>query len=414
MTMCSNILNRENAACRASPRTGVTLIELLVVVAIIAVIAAVSIGALMVIPEHARTKGTESLIAKINGKLVQRLDQFNSRRETITTLSSVDLPLAANEPSLARVIATVRTMRQTFPEWFEILPARASDGFDNDGDGQVDETVNVDTNGDGTPDTAVCDEIVAGQWNPLDIGGTVAPEQTGIDLPAAAKAHLKFVQRVFADTTLRPSGEGFMLFEARHQPETARAECLYMIVTAGGTETSEFAPNEIGDTDEDGLPEFVDKWKRPILFFLWPTNYTSPRQKPGSETNPDDPNQLLTEWNPNPPGDDTGWWGETSPRNTRPLRLLFESLYFSLSDPSDPLNKPKAYRTYPLIVSAGGDGGFGLQTPGPLGNGTMGDMDDVGTIGVTVYKRAERIANSSLDGYAMDHDNVDNHGLKVK
>jgi hypothetical protein len=51
----------------------------------------------------------------------------------------------------------------------------------------------------------------------------------------------------------------------------APAECLYMIVTLAGGEDarSQFTPDEVGDTDGNGLPEFIDGWGRPIFFLRW-------------------------------------------------------------------------------------------------------------------------------------------------
>jgi competence protein ComGC len=340
----------------------VTLIELLIVIAIIALIAAVSIGSLMLIPEHARARGTEALIAKINSKLVQRLDQFNARRTSIQSLTSCDLVLANQEPNLAHLIAMVRTMRQEFPESFD----RTRDLVDNDFDGSTDEA----------------DEIIAGDWSPVDTNGTGSPEQSAAELPSRAVAHLAHMQRVYNDNTLRPSQSSF---QSAHRPETASAECLFMIVTANGSDTEEFVPGETADTDEDGLPEFVDKWGNPIQFFLWPTHYRSPRQKPGSETNPDDPNQLLTE------AAGSSWWTAQSA-----FRSRFEQLFFSLTNSAG--SGPQAYRTYPLIVSAGPDQGFGLVEV------STGVFDN----------RAIRITTPSQDGYGMDADNIDNHGLQVR
>lgn len=366
-----------------SKRAAMTLIELLVVIAIIALLAVVSIGALMAVPEHARVRGTEALIAKIDSKLAQRLNQFNSRRDTIRTLASCDLILSNNEPSLGRIIAIFRTMRQEFPETFDAsnYNAPATDGIDNDDDGATDEL----------------DELISADWYPVNLTGSAVPSQSQRELSAAALGHLAYMQRVIMDSTLRPNQVPFRSLHEIHR-ETTRAECLYMIVTADGTDTSEFAPNEIKDTDEDGLPEFVDKWGNPIQFFLWPSYYTSPRQKPGEETNPDDPNQLLTE------GSTTGWW------TAQPaLRLRFEALFFSLTHMTT-TTRPQGYRMSPLIVSAGPDGGFGLMTAGPGPDGIMGTMDDMGT----VDKRAIRITNTAIEGFGMDRDNIDNHSLRVR
>src|SRR5262245_43777688 len=97
------------ASCmpRANRPRGFTLVELLVVVAIVALLAALSIGALMTIPERARIRGTEATIAKIDAKLTQMLGEFNERRSTIRTIPA-DLTLSGNQPNLARVIAVTR------------------------------------------------------------------------------------------------------------------------------------------------------------------------------------------------------------------------------------------------------------------------------------------------------------------
>jgi prepilin-type N-terminal cleavage/methylation domain-containing protein len=59
------------------------------------------------------------------------------------------------------------------------------------------------------------------------------------------------------------------------------AECLYLII-ACGTEDSDalahFSQSDIGDTDGDGLAEFLDGWGRPISWLRWPAGFASPRQ----------------------------------------------------------------------------------------------------------------------------------------
>ena len=41
----------------------------------------------------------------------------------------------------------------------------------------------------------------------------------------------------------------------------------------------EFTDKEVQDTDNDGLPEFVDAWGQPLQFFRWPTLYHSDLQR---------------------------------------------------------------------------------------------------------------------------------------
>jgi prepilin-type N-terminal cleavage/methylation domain-containing protein len=105
---------------------------------------------------------------------------------------------------------------------------------------------------------------------------------------------------------------------ANHSHQTARAEMLYaLLVESSGPLGSvfsrdDFTSKEVMDTDQDGLPEFVDAWGQPLQFFRWPLLYHSDIQRgqviaAGSlqiaypydtvfenrEQNPLDPNQQL-------------------------------------------------------------------------------------------------------------------------
>jgi hypothetical protein len=60
------------------------------------------------------------------------------------------------------------------------------------------------------------------------------------------------------------------------------AECLYMILAnmrdGDGVATDLFTSSEVGDTDGDGMPEFIDPWGLPIYFLRWAPNLTTPLQ----------------------------------------------------------------------------------------------------------------------------------------
>jgi type II secretory pathway pseudopilin PulG len=72
---------------------------------------------------------------------------------------------------------------------------------------------------------------------------------------------------------------------SNHRHETARSEVLYaLLVNGSGPQGSafspdDFSPSEVIDTDQDGLPEFVDAWGHPLQFYRWPTHHASPVQK---------------------------------------------------------------------------------------------------------------------------------------
>ena len=122
---------------------------------------------------------------------------------------------------------------------------------------------------------------------------------------------------------------------AKHTHKTARAEMLYAILVEGlgplGSvfTSDEFTSREVKDTDGDGLPEFVDAWGEPILFFRWPIYFgtvagSSDSQKGSNpyigypdtrQLDPLDPNQLLVS---------PGWWSDYgNPSFTTPVASSF-------------------------------------------------------------------------------------------
>lgn len=106
-------------------------------------------------------------------------------------------------------------------------------------------------------------------------------------------------------------------------PQYQGAECLYMIValTRDGTRNGLefFSENEIGDKDNDGMPEIHDGWGNPIEFLRWAPGVESPLQSRDVEENP---------------------------------------------DPFDPLPRGATanYGLFPYIFSAGNDGKYGIAT----------------------------------------------------
>lgn len=115
------------------------------------------------------------------------------------------------------------------------------------------------------------------------------------------------------------------------------AECLHMIVSRSLNEPGvmeQFRDDEIGDTDKDGAPEFLDAWARPIFFIRWPLAASSPLASGSAGIN--SPIQIVD-----------------------PLRH---------HDPFDPERvDANGFATYPLIMSGGPD-----QIAGIMGTGTTG------------------------------------------
>ena len=104
-------------------------------------------------------------------------------------------------------------------------------------------------------------------------------------------------------------------------PALEGAECLYMIVSRGGIEPDlleQFRSDELGDTNGNGAPEFLDGWGNPIGFIRWAPGFAgSVLQKPDA---------------------------------------------VNFHDPFDPQrNDVAGYALVPLIVSAGPDGLVGIN-----------------------------------------------------
>lgn len=114
----------------------------------------------------------------------------------------------------------------------------------------------------------------------------------------------------------------------------AAAELLYMIVMADPVGAGMFSEGEVGDNDQDGLPEFVDGWGRPIRYILWPAGFF---RTDNCETEL----QATT--------------------NTNDAKFVH--------DPFDTANiEPGTPALYPLIYSAGPDGIYDINRGTTSGN----------------------------------------------
>jgi prepilin-type N-terminal cleavage/methylation domain-containing protein len=109
------------------------------------------------------------------------------------------------------------------------------------------------------------------------------------------------------------------------------AESLVLTLVANATQGDEmelFREDEFGDTDRDGIREFLDGWQRPIFFIRWPSGFA---------------NYSLA---------------------MNPDRLNFASLSAARPDALDlyRIDSNSGFSLLPLIYSAGPDGGSDTGT----------------------------------------------------
>jgi len=173
-------------------------------------------------------------------------------------------------------------------------------------------------------------------------------------------------------------------------PLFSGAECLYMIVERSGYDPDAlefFRSNEIGDVDQDGKPEFLDGWGRPIAFLRWAPGFVS------------DPSSVTL-----------------NPRRYSPIQVA-DSV--NAHDPLDPTGRdPAAYALVPLIYSAGPDGALGSPADDVTGYGlqlgpTGGWLTNAGTLLPNLCTGPAATVGTPLSGNES-LDNITNHDLLKK
>ncbi|MDR1485132.1 MAG: prepilin-type N-terminal cleavage/methylation domain-containing protein [Planctomycetaceae bacterium] len=172
---------------------------------------------------------------------------------------------------------------------------------------------------------------------------------------------------------------------------TESAELLYLIIANLDPEALEnLTASEIGDTDGNGLLEFIDGWGRPIAFIRFAPGFA------GTDRQPDlirirealslaSSNDLI---NGSPP----------LPENER-IRIINQ-----WQDPFDPeMLTRDSWFLYPVIVSAGRDGLWGIEITRVNGNSSSDppiSTSDPFSTGATIGRP---------DDSNSHHDNIHNH-----
>jgi prepilin-type N-terminal cleavage/methylation domain-containing protein len=131
-------------------------------------------------------------------------------------------------------------------------------------------------------------------------------------------------------------------------PSYQGAECLYMIISemndVGGNGLDFLQEGEIGDVDDDKMPEILDGWGNPIEFIRWPYGFLSGGLGADGAWNTADDDPSLSAVMVNDP--------DNAPDPFDPL-----GVYLDLSSGN------KRYPAlYPLLYSAGPDGKYDIAS----------------------------------------------------
>jgi hypothetical protein len=158
------------------------------------------------------------------------------------------------------------------------------------------------------------------------------------------------------------------------------AECLYLVImnaTGDGEARTLFSKQDIGDVDEDGLPEFVDGWGNSIGWIRWPAGVVSDLQtknpdgtRPGETDH--DPFDLYRRDSPTVIKPDISLYacpGSPNPPLGGPNNTPFQTTYQvnmrnRMQQASPTKSHLLAYRLVPLVYSGGADGESAMQFAG--------------------------------------------------
>jgi prepilin-type N-terminal cleavage/methylation domain-containing protein len=326
-----------SALCTPKSLRAFTLVELLITMVILAILAAMTLGAASSAMESARRSRTKSLIKKIDTLLMERYDSYATRRFDVRA-EITGQPYNSSYTHSIEYLARNGQMRPSDRGQFladaRLLGLRELMKYE-------------------MPD----------RWS--DIANQAYPfpnAQNDPDILATIPALARtYYRRLLLAQTSAPSPEAFLANQG--------AECLYITImfgTGDGEARSLFSAQDIGDTDNDGAPEFLDGWGKPINYIRWPAGF-APRL--------DDPTSGLSSMmtgDGEADHDPLDVARRDSPLASRAANVLnyldpvFKNdLQLVISRNQRVVNgetRFAAFRLMPLIYSAGPDGEYGWIT----------------------------------------------------
>lgn len=191
-----------------SCRSGFTLTEMLVGVAIVLMLMSLTAAAINAARNASKISQTQVTISKIEQIIAEQLRRYDSRYIPDSTISGAELSFSSSDTAAQKRACYIRARLINGD-----MPDRWAD------------VAWLDANGT----TSSAQENYKALWN----SRTVTPDD----------------------------------------PDRDSAECLFMAIMLGGfadcLDCGPMRSAEIGDSDGDGLPEFLDAWDNPIGFLLW-------------------------------------------------------------------------------------------------------------------------------------------------
>lgn len=234
---------------------------------------------------------------------IERIDQALQQRWDGYLTRAIPINLPANMPP--EVVATARL--QAIRDLMRTeLPDRITDVSED-------------------PVTTVFTYITPGTGVPVNYS-------MALKIPSVQRGYRRRCMAILGPNPNNPTLPNYANWKSSYED----SECLYLVLSAMNEEGTNavldyFPPSEIGDVDKDGMPEILDAWGNPIVFLRWAPGFYSDRQSQNGITDPDPFDPLKVD-----------------PRYRD----------------SDTTNDP--YLLFPLIMSAGSDGVYDINTDGSV------------------------------------------------
>jgi prepilin-type N-terminal cleavage/methylation domain-containing protein len=232
-----------------NPRWGFTLVELMVVLVILSILGSLMLAGLNVARARSRTEKTRGTLSKLNGVINAQFESYAERAHAPVRTGTA-APAAGTEFMYDVFLDTAATP----PRFY--------------GPREI---------GGAWPAASYPSKVPHGALAQRRLLVTVEMPDSWADVPDT-------VNDVRFSTTLPPFARtgtvrGYAAYKQTVTPTTnnGSAECLYMIVARSGFDPyaiEQFRNDEIGDTDNDGAPEFLDHRGRPIIFLRWAPGFT--------------------------------------------------------------------------------------------------------------------------------------------
>lgn len=303
------------------------------VISIIAILATLLLGALSAAGETAKSVQTKTLVLRLHNQVITLYESYASRRLPIKPTQGIQQTFDWENQNSAlgfrtrvarrKVLAVRELMRMEMPDRYEDL-------------------------------------LFEPRWLTMGDGQAARPVQ-----PYLKSAYL---QRIRALDSRIPWGR--LLAVVSRDNESA--ECLYMMINIAIQDPAmleQYSRTNIGDTDQDGMPEFVDAWGYPIEWIRWPAGFESEyqpmfrvhKEMQLQDNPPKNASQLFHSDQPKDPADDdyfltrdpVGHPDQFNPLNVGPSETR---------RPWEPGTAPPeyGYGLIPLIMSPGPNGEYGI------------------------------------------------------